>query len=79
MNLSDLFSKAVLGGLCCFGFAAADSFDFHRFEPIVELTIFYAGLGALGIGGAFSAGVRVPSPVAPQATVSTGGATNIRS
>jgi hypothetical protein len=60
MNLSDLLSKSTLGALACFLFAAADAFAFHRFAQEVELTIFYAGLGALGIGGAFSAGVRVP-------------------
>lgn len=64
MNLSDLFSKSVIGAVACFAFAAADAFGFHRFDTSVELTIFYAGLGALGIGGAFSAGVRVPAPVA---------------
>jgi hypothetical protein len=62
--LGGLLSRSVLAALACFAFAAADAFGFHRFSPEVELTVFYAGLGALGVGGAFTAGVQVPTPKA---------------
>lgn len=64
MKLSDVLSRSTLAAAACWAFAAADAFLFHRFTPDIELTVFYAGLGAMGVGGAYSVGLRMPAPPA---------------
>jgi hypothetical protein len=61
---AELLSKSVLGALACFAFAAGDAFWAHRFSTDQELVLFLAGMGALGLGGALSAGIRIPTPAA---------------
>ncbi len=62
MWYAELLTKSTLGAIAAFIFAGLDAFVAHRFTTDQELVIFGLGLTAMGIGGAFSAGVRVPTP-----------------
>ena len=56
-------TSAVIGGAACLVFAAIDLWIFHSVDKTTALVIFFTGLGAFGVTGAYSAGLH-SDPVA---------------
>ena len=56
-------TSAAIGGMIAIAFAAADLFYFHQLPKDTDLLIFFGGLAAFGVTGAYSAGLH-SDPVA---------------